>query len=294
MSKTYLELIEGTSSKFWEIELQGSDYTVRYGRIGTDGRTSTKSFDSAEEAQTKADKAIESKRKKGYSEVVNANPTAELSSMEDLCEAYPDLDEVDGIDVVDHSTIYRGDVVLDDEGLIGLALEQGEEGTLVVIDGDLTCTADHVHWGDRNEFSNNVILVTGNLTVNNLELDEVGALLVQGNMHAKNIFVSYGDNGGSLDVYGHLKAEVFISTTYFVVEIKEQIDVKYIIGDGTYATDFAEGLKVIDLEENANVFVDEVIDEEVDANLVFERLVAGAPIFVNDGKPRDGAYDKAW
>ena len=28
------ELSEGTSNKFWEIELEGEAFTVRYGRIG--------------------------------------------------------------------------------------------------------------------------------------------------------------------------------------------------------------------------------------------------------------------
>lgn len=68
------ELVDGTSNKFWEIDVEGEAYTVRYGRIGTDGQTKTKTFDSEVEAQKAADKAIGQKVKKGYAQV--GSPTA--------------------------------------------------------------------------------------------------------------------------------------------------------------------------------------------------------------------------
>ncbi|PID90076.1 MAG: hypothetical protein CSA97_04815, partial [Bacteroidetes bacterium] len=34
---TYLEYRSEKSSKFWEIEVKGTSYTVRYGKIGTLG-----------------------------------------------------------------------------------------------------------------------------------------------------------------------------------------------------------------------------------------------------------------
>lgn len=66
------ELSDGKSDKFWQIEVQGSTYTVRYGRKGTDGQTSTKAFGSTEEAARQAEKAIAGKVKKGYAEVAAA------------------------------------------------------------------------------------------------------------------------------------------------------------------------------------------------------------------------------
>ncbi len=60
------EFSDGESNKFWEINVEGSEYTVRYGRIGTDGQTKSKSFDSPEVARVQADKMIASKTKKGY------------------------------------------------------------------------------------------------------------------------------------------------------------------------------------------------------------------------------------
>lgn len=60
------EYSSGTSNKFWEITVDGSSYTVTYGRIGTVGQTSTKSFADGATAQKKADAAINSKVRKGY------------------------------------------------------------------------------------------------------------------------------------------------------------------------------------------------------------------------------------
>jgi uncharacterized protein (TIGR02996 family) len=60
------ELVEGNSSKFWEIELEGTSFTTRFGRIGTDGQTSTKQWKSVEEAKKQYDKIIAEKVKKGY------------------------------------------------------------------------------------------------------------------------------------------------------------------------------------------------------------------------------------
>ena len=36
------ELVEGTSSKFWQIELSGASFTVTFGRLGTSGQTQLK------------------------------------------------------------------------------------------------------------------------------------------------------------------------------------------------------------------------------------------------------------
>jgi len=60
------EFSEGSSNKFWEIELDGSSFTTTYGRIGTDGKTTIKEYDSEEQARKEYDKIIASKVKKGY------------------------------------------------------------------------------------------------------------------------------------------------------------------------------------------------------------------------------------
>ena len=68
--KRYFEFIEGSSSKFWEISTSGKDVTVRFGRIGTNGQTQTKSFSDADAATKHAEKLIAEKTGKGYKETV--------------------------------------------------------------------------------------------------------------------------------------------------------------------------------------------------------------------------------
>jgi DNA ligase 1 len=62
------EFVEGSSSKFWEIELSGNQHTVRFGRIGTDGQEKTKTFADASAASNDAAKLVQEKTKKGYAE----------------------------------------------------------------------------------------------------------------------------------------------------------------------------------------------------------------------------------
>jgi DNA ligase-1 len=63
------EFSEGKSNKFWEIAIEGTDVTVRFGRIGTDGQTQTKPFPDAAAAKKHADKLVQEKTDKGYHEV---------------------------------------------------------------------------------------------------------------------------------------------------------------------------------------------------------------------------------
>ncbi|KIG13886.1 Molybdate metabolism regulator [Enhygromyxa salina] len=64
------EYKDAKSHKFWEIELEGDAFTVRYGKLGTDGQVQTKTFASSVKAEAEAEKVIKSKTKKGYAEVV--------------------------------------------------------------------------------------------------------------------------------------------------------------------------------------------------------------------------------
>jgi predicted DNA-binding WGR domain protein len=68
MATRYFELSDGKSHKFWEIRVEGTSHTVRYGRIGTNGTTKTKDFADAAAATADAAKLIEQKVKKGYEE----------------------------------------------------------------------------------------------------------------------------------------------------------------------------------------------------------------------------------
>jgi len=68
METRYFEFVGGSSSKFWEVSITGSDVTVRYGRIGTDGQSKTKSFSDEAAAVRHAEKLIAAKTGKGYVE----------------------------------------------------------------------------------------------------------------------------------------------------------------------------------------------------------------------------------
>jgi DNA ligase len=63
------EFVEGKSAKFWEISRADKEVTVRFGRIGANGQTQTKSFADDAAAESHAAKLIAEKTEKGYSEV---------------------------------------------------------------------------------------------------------------------------------------------------------------------------------------------------------------------------------
>lgn len=62
------EFVGGSSAKFWEVQVSGSDVAVRFGRLGTQGQSQTKSFADPAAAQRHADKLIGEKTAKGYAE----------------------------------------------------------------------------------------------------------------------------------------------------------------------------------------------------------------------------------
>ena len=66
MSRREFQLVEGTSRKFWAIELDGKAHTVRFGRIGTTGQSQRKEFPTDAEAEASHVKLIAEKVKKGY------------------------------------------------------------------------------------------------------------------------------------------------------------------------------------------------------------------------------------
>lgn len=73
---TYLEFVGedksrgvAESSKFWQVTQDGKKLTIVFGKIGTNGQTTEKSFDTENEATVEMEKLIKSKVKKGYQEV---------------------------------------------------------------------------------------------------------------------------------------------------------------------------------------------------------------------------------
>jgi DNA ligase-1 len=66
--KRYFEYTDEKSNKFWEIDMSGTSVTVRFGKIGANGQTQTKTFPDAAAAQKHHDKLVEEKTEKGYEE----------------------------------------------------------------------------------------------------------------------------------------------------------------------------------------------------------------------------------
>ena len=62
------EFSEGSSNKFWEIALKGKAFTTTWGRIGSAGQSTTKTFGSEAQAKKEYEKLIAEKVAKGYTE----------------------------------------------------------------------------------------------------------------------------------------------------------------------------------------------------------------------------------
>ena len=66
MGAARYEYSEGSSNKFWQIELSGSSFTTTHGKIGTPGTSLTKDWPDAATAKKEHDKLVAQKTKKGY------------------------------------------------------------------------------------------------------------------------------------------------------------------------------------------------------------------------------------
>ncbi len=64
----YFEFVQGTSSKFWEVSQTSNSMTTRWGRIGSNGQTKTKTFSDEQSAASAAAKLVEEKTREGYIE----------------------------------------------------------------------------------------------------------------------------------------------------------------------------------------------------------------------------------
>jgi predicted DNA-binding WGR domain protein len=68
MLERSLRYTDGTSDKFWMIQLEGSNHTVQFGRYGTTGQVQTKEFPTEAAALKSYEKLVAEKLKKGYIE----------------------------------------------------------------------------------------------------------------------------------------------------------------------------------------------------------------------------------
>ncbi len=66
--KRHFEFVEGRSAKFWEVWVEGNAMHVRFGRLGSEGQTRTKTFADADAARRAAERLVAEKTDKGYTE----------------------------------------------------------------------------------------------------------------------------------------------------------------------------------------------------------------------------------
>jgi len=64
----YFEFVDGSSSKFWEVSQAGNTMTTRWGRIGSNGQSKTKTFPDEQVAANAVADLIEEKTGEGYVE----------------------------------------------------------------------------------------------------------------------------------------------------------------------------------------------------------------------------------
>jgi predicted DNA-binding WGR domain protein len=77
MSRREFQFSDGSSNKFWAIEVNGTSQTVHFGKVGTTGQAQTKEFASEAEAVKASDKLIAEKVKKGYTEVTTGTKSGD-------------------------------------------------------------------------------------------------------------------------------------------------------------------------------------------------------------------------
>lgn len=82
--ETTLIYKDGSSNKFWKIQVSGKSYTLTYGKIGTVGAVKVKNFETEEACQKDADKLIKSKLKKGYTPAGPVDQVVKESSMSEI------------------------------------------------------------------------------------------------------------------------------------------------------------------------------------------------------------------
>ncbi|EMO33460.1 leucine rich repeat protein [Leptospira santarosai str. HAI821] len=66
--KKYLTYQDEGSNKFWSIDVSGSTFTVTFGKVGSSGQSSVKTFHDEQECLKEAEKLLREKLKKGYVE----------------------------------------------------------------------------------------------------------------------------------------------------------------------------------------------------------------------------------
>lgn len=273
---------EGTSNKFWNIEVIGKKFTVTYGKIGTKGTSSEKKFSSEAECLKEAEKLIAEKLKKGYKEVKEGGkpssdelPTSSKKGLKldynvitykeaEKKYAISDYYSSGGPEPEDKVLVFEGDTVID--------------GNFELIQHEMP----HEAWG---------YIVTGNLTVNGRILDgdmDYGPfLVVKGDLYADSIttagaelfiignafikkFIYTFYNHGTLEIDGDLKTKLVICSDHNTI-VKGKIDAIVLNDNGSL-----EGTPDFDEENWGEILKEDIIAEDyLDDDVIMEHIRKG-------------------
>jgi predicted DNA-binding WGR domain protein/Leucine-rich repeat (LRR) protein len=193
----YLEYKDEKSAKFWKIDVNNNTHTVTYGKIGTNGQSKTKTFESVEKATKEAEKLIKAKTKKGYQEIKTETNTPSLlkTSFLEKEEAMQrfNLKQYNPLGSISYDAILliEGDLTLESglhDSSINAAFFNGKRETereLIIIDGNLT--------------------IKGGLSISG----ETGypSLLILGDIHCEEL--------DSYDNIIHIAGDAYIDYTFY-------------------------------------------------------------------------------
>jgi predicted DNA-binding WGR domain protein len=107
MNRREFQFVDGSSKKFWAIELEGPSFTVQFGRIGTAGQTKAKSFSNEDAAKREYEKLITEKTKNGYVEMhpsASGAPMPETPAADDATASQDEKDTPTNVAAADASS----------------------------------------------------------------------------------------------------------------------------------------------------------------------------------------------
>ena len=86
------EFVDGTSNKFWEVDVKGNTLNVTFGKIGTKGQSKPKDFATPEKAKAEMEKLVKEKTGNGYIEVGGKAATKAVKEKKSAKAKEPDAD----------------------------------------------------------------------------------------------------------------------------------------------------------------------------------------------------------
>ena len=321
----YFEFKDEKSSKFWEITLDGSTVMTCYGKIGSNGQETQKSFVDETAAQKEFDKLVREKTKKGYVEeadkagqVADKSDQAVGESGEATDKSSKTTAKKSGSTPVatkKESTLFSimtaadlldkyGDKINDDfqqnfdESYADVMVYIGDayiNGDLLIDDqlfGDFANLIDIPLNEEQGKEGMSAIVVIGNLTVsgNLINVDGYDPLFyVSGNLSAKNLIC--GNTvmvvNGNVDI-----AEATLG--YYndgMMYIGGKLTTAW-LSDDEHDLSAKKGIKIKykqSIEElcEANVFIDDI--EEYDD--ILQKLSEGGSVFTSSNEPEEKDYD---